>query len=120
MFDHGIQDIGLLSRIFRALPLSQYSLTHECLHNAQDLHSVGTRSDPLETQFPGELGHGGAIEKIVLPVETFDDAESFLDLTGLNAFNFFPDREGLRMKHEAQTRKTINDVKAFYSRRTNK
>jgi FRG domain-containing protein len=55
-----------------------------------------------------------AIEKIVLPPDTFDDVEAYLELNGIDAFNFFPDHEGLKMKHEAATQKLLKDIKRFY------
>jgi len=76
----------------------------------------GDSFKPLEEQYNGMLCNEGIIKKILLPPETFDDAEKFLDLAGVNAFNFFPDHEGLRMKHEAQTRQTMMDAKNFYPR----
>lgn len=54
------------------------------------------------------------IQKIELPPDTFNDIEAYLDFAGVNAFNYFPDLEGLKMKHEASTLKLIADAKRFY------
>jgi hypothetical protein len=62
---------------------------------------------PLEQQFAGT----GAIEKVILPVDSFNDIEKYLELAGVNAFNFYPDLEGLRLKNEENTRKTIRKAK---------
>ncbi len=73
---------------------------------------TGDSFKPMEKLFEGK----GIVEKIRLPSSTIPDAERFLDLAGLNAFNFFPDREGLKMNYEAQVRKTITVARAAYSR----
>jgi len=70
----------------------------------------GDSFDPLEEQ----PGVSSAIEKIILPPGIFNDVENYLALNGIDAFNFFPDNEGLRMKHEASTKKLINDAKLLY------
>jgi FRG domain len=59
---------------------------------------------PLEEQPAAE----GALEKILLPPDTFDDVEEYLELNGVDAFNFFPDHEGLKMQHEASTQKLLS------------
>jgi hypothetical protein len=41
---------------------------------------------PLEEQFEGSV-----IKKIVLPAETYRDAQEFLDLIGIGHFGYFPD-----------------------------
>jgi hypothetical protein len=67
---------------------------------------------PLEQEF-AEIN---AIEKIILPADTFSDIEKYIELAGVNAFNFYPDLEGLRLKHEANTRKTIKDAREALSK----
>jgi hypothetical protein len=74
----------------------------------------GDRFEPLDDQFGGKLRAEGIVAKLELPSATFADAEDFLRLVGVNAFSFFPDREGLRMKHEARVRQTIADARHFY------
>ena len=39
--------------------------------------------------------------------ETFDDAENFLRLAGLDAFSFFPDLQGLGLRHKARVESDI-------------
>lgn len=54
-------------------------------------------------------GHGMSEErlvKIVLPPDVFDDADEYLATAGLTAFNFYPDLQGLAMKHEARNART--------------
>jgi len=62
---------------------------------------------PLDEQWGGELAQSGHLRKIVLPPETFDDAESFLRSAGLDAFSFFPDLQGLGLKHKARVESDI-------------
>jgi hypothetical protein len=50
------------------------------------------------------------IEKVI------NDIEKYLELAGVNAFNFHPDLEGLRLKHEENTRKTIKNAKDALSK----
>lgn len=57
---------------------------------------------PLDKQFDGALVREERLRQILLPPETFGDAEEFLSAAGLNAYSFFPDLQGLALKHEAQ------------------
>lgn len=57
------------------------------------------------------------IVKIVLEPELFDEVEEYLATAGLNAFSYYPDLEGLALKHEEQVERTIRDVKKFYPNR---
>jgi len=61
----------------------------------------GDSLDPIEDTFPT------AITKIVLPASTFEDAQRFLALAGIDPFAYFPDLEGIAMKfrqYEGETR----------------
>ncbi len=62
---------------------------------------------PLDEQWGGELTRSGHLRKIVLPPETFDDAEDFLQVAGADAFSFFPDIQGLALKHNARVESDI-------------
>ena len=62
---------------------------------------------PLDEQFDGALVQQDRLRRIVLPPETFAAAEAFLSAAGLNAFSFFPDLQGLALKHEAQVESDI-------------
>jgi hypothetical protein len=62
---------------------------------------------PLDQQWDSALTKGGHLRKIVLPPETFDDAEDFLRLTGVDAFSFFPDLQGLGLKNKARVESDI-------------
>jgi hypothetical protein len=62
---------------------------------------------PLDEQWGGELTRSGHLRKIVLRPETFDDAEDFLQLAGADAFSFFPDIQGLALKHNARVESDI-------------
>lgn len=63
---------------------------------------MGDSSLPLDQQWNGELARRGLIRKLILPTETFRDAEAFLAAAGINAYTFFPDLQGLAMKHQAR------------------
>jgi len=69
---------------------------------------------PLDEQFGGALGKKDRLRRIVLPPETFADAEAFLSAAGLNAFSFFPDLQGLALKHEAQVESDIRFAKRVF------
>ena len=62
---------------------------------------------PLDQQFDGKLVREGRLQRLILPPETFADAEEFLSAAGLTAFSFFPDIQGLALKHEAQVQNDI-------------
>lgn len=68
----------------------------------------------LDSQCDGRLVREERLVKIVLPPEVFDDADEYLSVAGLTAFNFYPDLQGLAMKHEARAEQTIQDVKKLY------
>ena len=76
---------------------------------------MGDSSLSLDEQLNGELIHTERLRKIVLPPETFADAEEFLSVTGLNAFSFYPDLGGLALKHEQQVERDIRDAKEVLS-----
>ena len=69
---------------------------------------------PLDEQYGGELVRQGRLRRIILPPETFADAEGFLSAAGLNAFSFFPDLQGLALKHEAQVESEIQFAKKCF------
>ena len=62
---------------------------------------------PLDEQWGGELSGAGHLRKIVLPPETFADAEDFLRLSGIDTFSFFPDLEGLTLRHKARVQSDL-------------
>jgi len=68
---------------------------------------------PVDEQFGG-LAESRRIVKLVLGPETYDEAEQYLATAGLNAFSYYPDLEGLVMKHEEEVERTIRDAKKFY------
>jgi hypothetical protein len=68
---------------------------------------------PLDQEFKVLLEHG-RLRKLVLPASMFDDVSSFLAMSGLSAFSFYPDLQGLVMRHEAETRERIVEVKRWY------
>jgi hypothetical protein len=69
---------------------------------------------PLDEQFSGELVQQGRLRRLVLPPETFADAEEFLSAAGLDAFSFFPDLQGLALKHQAQVESRIRLAKKIF------
>ncbi len=52
--------------------------------------------------------------KIELTSETFEDAEEFLSVAGLDAYGFYPDLPGLALKHENQVERTIRLGRKLY------
>jgi len=74
---------------------------------------AGDSFQPLEEQFAQLVGDG-RLTKIILPPHLFEDAEDYLRMAGLTAFNFYPDLEGLALKHERAVEQTIRDAKRFY------
>ncbi|HEX7721889.1 MAG TPA: FRG domain-containing protein [Pyrinomonadaceae bacterium] len=74
---------------------------------------AGDSFQPLEEQY-GQLVREERLSKIVLPPQLFDDADEYLSIAGLTAFNFYPDLQGLALKHEARAEQTIRDAKIFY------
>jgi len=52
----------------------------------------GVSFQPLEERY------SKCIKKILLPANTFDEAEQFLDMTGQGHFGYFPDLDGLRVQ----------------------
>jgi hypothetical protein len=75
---------------------------------------MGDSSLSLDKQLNGELIHTERLRKIVLPPETFADAEEFLSAAGLNAFSFYPDLAGLALKHEQQVERDIRDARRYF------
>lgn len=75
---------------------------------------------PLEEQFGGRLASEGALVKIELPADGYDEVEEYLDLAGLTAFTFYPDMEGLALKHEASVATTVRQARKFYPDRIKK
>jgi hypothetical protein len=69
---------------------------------------------PLEEQWDCELVRNGHLRKVILPLETFEDGEDFLYLSGLNAFSFFPDLQGLGAKHKAKEESDQRFTRATY------
>jgi FRG domain-containing protein len=64
----------------------------------------GDSFESLDTLYPS------AVTKIVLPAETFPDAQNLLRIVGAGPFQYFPDLEGLRQKFETRHQKTIKGV----------
>jgi hypothetical protein len=73
----------------------------------------GDSFEPLDRQHP-KLADDGRLVKLVLLPETFDDAEEYLLTAGLSAFSFYPDLQGLALKHEQRVERTIRDAKKAY------
>jgi hypothetical protein len=73
----------------------------------------GDTFTPLEDQFGGELLKQGFLRKFVVPAETFDAVESFLDLAGAGYFAYFPDLAGLARSFEAERERLFRDVPKY-------
>jgi len=72
---------------------------------------------PLDEQFEGRLRDKGYIRRIVLPADTFDEAERFLNFVGAGSYEYFPDLEGLRIAHKAETKKVLQTAKHYLATR---
>jgi len=70
----------------------------------------------LHQQFDGRLTHNGILVKIELPPDRFEEVEDYLSVTGLRAFTYFPDLEGLAVDHEARVAATLRDTRKFFPR----
>lgn len=68
---------------------------------------------PIDDQFAG-LVLERRLVKIILSAETFDDAEDYLATAGITAFNYYPDLEGLALKHRAQVERTVREARKLY------
>lgn len=75
---------------------------------------TGDLFEPLDQQHGGALGRAGQLIKIVLAPDTYEDVDAYLSLAGLNAYSFYPDLEGIALKHKAQTDRQIRDARRFY------
>ena len=75
---------------------------------------AGDSFKPLDKQFRGFLVKKGRLVKLTLPASTYDAAEGYLERAGLDAFNFYPDLQGIAMKHEARAERKIRDAKKWY------
>jgi FRG domain len=75
---------------------------------------MGDSSLPLDEQLNGGLIRSERLRKLVLPPDTFADAEEFLSAAGLNAFSFYPDLEGLALKHVQQVDRDIRDARKYF------
>ncbi len=75
----------------------------------------GNSRRPLNIEFP-ELVSAGRLVRLPLPPSTFDDAAIFLQLAGITPFSFFPDMQGLAMRHESEVENRLELVQRFYSR----
>jgi hypothetical protein len=70
----------------------------------------GDSFEALDRQYPG------IVSKIVLPSDTYDDAERFLKLVGVGPFGYFPDLEGLAQRFAARRDRLIREITAEVSR----
>jgi hypothetical protein len=62
----------------------------------------------------GLLVREGALIKLDVPAECYDEVEDFLRVTGLRAFSFMPDMEGLLREHKARVEKSLTDTEKFF------
>jgi hypothetical protein len=68
----------------------------------------------LDEEFP-ELVQGGRLTKLVIPPDSYDDADRFIALVGLTAFSVYPDLEGIAMRQEDEMERTISDARRWYT-----
>ena len=69
---------------------------------------------PLEQQFDGRLAREGHLVKIDLPPESFDEVEDYLRVTGVRAFTYFPDLEGLALDHERHIAAMLSETARLF------
>ncbi|GMV20197.1 MAG: hypothetical protein AMXMBFR57_01460 [Acidimicrobiia bacterium] len=58
---------------------------------------AGWDFDAIEDSFPR------AVRKVILPPETYDDADIFLRLAGVNAYTLYPDHAGLALRQATES-----------------
>ena len=68
---------------------------------------------PLDQEFSKLLGQRRLV-KLVISASLFDDVNSFLTMSGLTAFSFYPDLQGLAMRYEAESRRRLAEAKRWY------
>lgn len=61
---------------------------------------------PLEQEFP-TLGSAGHLAQLVIPDAACAEAAAFLAMAGLTAFSFYPDLQGIAMRHDAEIEEQI-------------
>jgi len=69
---------------------------------------------PLERQYDGRLLEDSSLIKIDLPPQTFAEIEDCLRLSGVRAYTYFPDLDGLALDHELRIEAMFRDTKRFY------
>lgn len=69
---------------------------------------------PLDQQLGGKLIDEGVLTKIDLPAQEYDEVAKYLAVAGLTAFTFYPDMEGLALKHEDLVATTVDQLRQFY------
>ena len=74
----------------------------------------GDSAKPLNKQLHGLLVREGALVKLDIPAECYDEVDDFLRITGLRAFSFIPDMEGLLREHKARVDKSLADTERFF------
>jgi hypothetical protein len=74
----------------------------------------GDSFKPLNKQLHGQLVRDGALVQLDVPSECFDEIEDFLRITGIRAFSFMPDLEGLLREHKARIEKSMQDTETFF------
>jgi hypothetical protein len=74
----------------------------------------GDSFKPLNKQLQGLLVREGALVKLEVPAECFDEVEDFLRVAGLRAFSFMPDMEGLLREHKARIAKSLADSEKYF------
>ena len=75
---------------------------------------AGDDFDPLEDQKAGAFVNRGALHKILLPADNYDEVSEFLHVAGLGPFTFFPDFEGYRLEHENRVIKSLRDIEKYW------
>ena len=68
---------------------------------------------PLEQQFDGRLLQEGALVRIDLPPERFDEVADYLRLNGLRAYTYFPDLNGLAQDHAARVEEMLRNIRRY-------
>lgn len=74
---------------------------------------MGDSFEPLDKQLDGLVQSGDLVE-LQLPPETFRDAEGYLNVAGVTAYTYFPDLQGLALKHTISVQQKLRDLTRFY------
>jgi hypothetical protein len=74
---------------------------------------MGDSFKPLNKQFHGSLFREHSLVRFEIPDGSHEEIAAFLRTSGLGAFSFMPDLEGLRIEHEARITSRLSDAEKY-------